>query len=229
MARQPRLIVPNELHYVSQQGNNAQQVFLDDEDYQHYLNWLREGALRFKVTIHAYALLPTQVRLLVTPSDAQGLARIMQWTGRYYVPYFNQKYGRSGTLWEGRYRTSVVQASGYLLSCSHYVELAPVREGLVQHIGQYPWTSYAHHVGARHDPVVHSHALYWGLGNTPFDREMAYLHFSSQSLSARDLAQMDAVLQKGWVLGAQEYKALLQERSGRRVGPGQRGRPRKAA
>lgn len=227
MARQPRLVVANEAHYVSQYGNNRQKVFLDEEDCRAFLKWLHEGAVRFHVAVHAYVLLPNQVRLLMTPSDQQGLARIMQWVGRYYVPYFNQKYGRSGTLWEGRYRTSVIEAQRYLLQCCHYIEMSVVREEIVSDMCEYPWSSAMHHVGSRRDPALTPHALYWGLGNTPFDREIAYRKQAEEGLPMQVMQEMDTALQKGWVLGSESYRQQLLERFGRPVGPGKRGRPRK--
>ena len=122
MARLPRLIVPEQPHHVIQTGNNNQQVFQDGEDYHAFLGWLRTAAKNYKVAIHAYVLMPNHLHLLVTPSDEHGLAQMMQWVGRYYVPYFNQKYGRSGTLWNGRYKTSLIDADAYFLLCSRYIE-----------------------------------------------------------------------------------------------------------
>ena len=110
-------------------------IFQDAEDYRAFLGWLRSAAKTYKVAIHAYVLLPNHLHLLVSPSDETGLGQMMQWIGRYYVPYFNQKYGRSGTLWQGRYKTSLIDADKYFMSCSRYIEFNPVRAGFSSRCG----------------------------------------------------------------------------------------------
>src|SRR5688500_9134350 len=107
MARLPRLVIPHLPHHIIQQGNGGQLICRDDDDYRAFLRWLREGAKQFKVAIHAYVLLPDHLHLLATPTDETGLSRMMQWIGRHYVPYFNLKHGRAGTLWQGRYKATV--------------------------------------------------------------------------------------------------------------------------
>ena len=174
MARTARLILPGHPHHVYQQGNNRQTVFLDDEDFDTFSKWLKEASRQFRVDIHAYAILGNAYHLLVTPTDETGLARMMQWVGRYYVPYFNRKYKRSGTLWEGRFKTSIVDAENGLLECSRFIELKPVLTGLSVQPEGYQWSSYSHHAGIKPDPLIRDHAVYWNLGNTPFAREMAY-------------------------------------------------------
>src|SRR5690349_12443373 len=108
MARQPRLVLPDQPHHIIQRGNDNQIIFRDDEDYRRFLEWLRESAKFYRVAIHAYVLMPNHLHLLATPSDEEGLAAMMQKVGRLYVPWFNNKYGRSGTLFQGRFRTSVI-------------------------------------------------------------------------------------------------------------------------
>jgi putative transposase len=225
----PRLVVPNLPHFVSQYGNNKQDVFLDEEDYTMFAGWLKEAAVRFSVDIHAYALLPNHVRLLLTPTTVDGLARFMQWLGRHYVPFFNQKYGRTGTLWEGRYRTSVVEAPRYVLLCSHYIEGAPVTTGVTGTMAAHVWTSYMHHIGESSDPLLRTHASYWGLGNTPFEREMQYRKRSEEALVSEEMILVDAVLKKGGVLGTEAFKEQLEKQVGRKLGGGKRGRPPKKA
>ena len=174
MARLPRLVVPNQPHHIIQRGNDRQLVFRDTADYLEFLARLREAAKQFKVTIHAYVLMPDHLHLLATPVDQDGLSRMMQWLGRYYVPYYNRKYERSGTLWQGRYKATVVDAERYLMTCCRYIETNPVRGGLVAAAGDYPWSSYQHHIGLKSDPIITDHPLYWALGNTPFEREATY-------------------------------------------------------
>ncbi|TWI61812.1 putative transposase [Pseudoduganella lurida] len=225
MARLPRLIVPSQPHYLIQRGLNGTPVFQDDDDYTAFLGWLRTAARTYKVAIHSYVLLPDQLHLLLTPSDEEGLGQMMQWLGRIYVPYYNQKYGRAGTLWHGRYKTSVVEARDFLLACSRYMEHAPVRTGLVAQAEQYGWSSYGHHAGQRTDGTITDHPVYWSLGNTPFQREAAYIELSSQMLGAADIKTIEAAVLKGWPLGTDPYKHALERQAQRQILPAKRGRP----
>lgn len=229
MARLPRLIIPSQPHYVLQRGNNRQPVFLDAADYTAFLGWLRSAAKLYKVAIHAYVLMPDQLHLLTTPADESGLGQMMQWIGRYYVPYFNQKYDRTGTLWQGRYKTSLIDAENYLLVCSRYIESAPVLAGLVPAASAYAWSSLAHHVGALADPLITEHGLYWALGNTPFDREAAYRALSEHALDRAYIDAIEHTVLKGWPLGSHEFKQALERKIKRQVLPAKRGRPFKAA
>jgi putative transposase len=225
MARLPRLILPHQPHHVIQRGNDRQLVFREDEDYQRFLGWLKESARFYQVAIHAYVLMPNQVHLLATPVDNEGLAQMMQKLGRFYVPWFNSKYGRSGGLFEGRFRTSLVEAERYLLTCSRYIELNPVRANLAPAPLDYPWSSHAHHAGVRSDALVTDHALYWALGNTPFQREAAYLDLIQQGLSADEIAAIEGAVLKGHPLGSDAYKAELERTTKRQILPAKRGRP----
>jgi len=228
MARLPRLVVPNQPHHIIQRGNNRQVVFHDANDYNVFLNWLHEAAKVFKVAIHAYVLMPNHVHLLASPADMTGMSRMMQWVGRQYVPYFNRKHQRTGTLWEGRFRATVIDTERYLLTCSRYIELNPVRAGLVTAPGEYFWSSYAHHVGQRNDTLITNHSLYWRLGNTPFDRELAYRDLVDQALPAAEVAALTEATLKGWALGSNKFKEQLGKQTTRRVTPDRRGRPSKS-
>jgi putative transposase len=225
MARLPRLIVPHQPHHVIQTGANSQDVFLDTADYQAFLGWLRSAARTYKVAVHAYCLMPNHLHLLLTPSDETGLGQMMQWIGRYYVPYFNQKYSRSGTLWNGRYKTSLIDADAYFMLCSRYIELNPVRNGLVSRAEDYPWSSYCHHAGIRPDGLVTDHAKVWELGNTPFQREAAYTALAESPLTAEEITLINKTLLKGWPLGSAQFQSALQHKMKRQVLPAKRGRP----
>jgi putative transposase len=227
MARLPRLVVPHQPHHIVQTGIDGQPVFRDDADYQAFLGWLREAARQFKVAIHAYALLPGQVQLLASPADPVGLARMMQWIGRQYVPYFNAKYLRAGTLWQGRYRATVIESAQYFLPCSRYIESEPVRAGFAPEVESYRWSSYAHHAGMQSDPIITDHAAYWALGNTPFDREAAYKSLMEQGLSMAEVKTFGEAARKGWPLGSDKFKTELEKQVNRRVKPSRRGRPAK--
>jgi putative transposase len=228
MARQPRLILPHQPHLILQRGNDNQPIFRGDEDCERFLGWLKECARLYRVAIHAYVLLPTQVVLLATPADEEGLALMMQKAGRHYVPWFNARYGRSGTLFQGRFRTSLVDAADYLLACSRYLEQLPVQAGLASAPPAYRWSSYAHHAGVQSDPLVTDHALYWGLGNTPFQREAAYIALAEQGLGSAELALIETALAKGWPVASHAFKAELERKTKRQILPAKRGRPFKA-
>lgn len=225
MARLPRLIVPYLPHHIIQRGNDQQPIFREPEDYQRFLGWLRDSAKEYKVALHAYALLPNQLQLLATPSDEEGLAQTMQRVGRYYVPWYNAKYARSGSLFQGRFKTSVIDAATFFLQCSLYIESSPVRAQLAADALAYPWSSYAHHAGVNPDPVVTDHALYWALGNTPFQREALYKELAERSLTAAQLDVIEKAVLKGWPLGSDAFKAELEKKAQRQVLPAKRGRP----
>lgn len=225
MARLPRLVIPHQPHHVIQSGNDGQLIFREPEDYARYLGWLKGSAKEYKVATHAYVLLPDSLHLLITPAGEEGLAQAMQRVGRYYVPWFNAKYGRSGSLFQGRFKTSVIEAAPYFLQCSQYIESSPVRAQLADDALAYPWSSYAHHAGVKPDPVITDHALYWALGNTPFQREAAYKDLAERPLTAAQLEAIEKGVLKGWPLGSEAFKLELQKKAKRQVLPAKRGRP----
>jgi putative transposase len=225
MARLPRLVLPNLPHHILQSANDGQLVFREAEDFERFLGWLRESAKEFKVAIHAYVLMPDHLHLLASPATVEGLAQMMQRVGRYYVPWYNAKYGRSGSLFKGRFKTSLTDSEKYFMACSRYIESNPVRSQLVADAVDYPWSSYPHHAGLKPDPVITDHALYWALGNTPFQREVAYRELSRPMLSEKEMAVLDAAVLKGWPLGSDAFKTELQLRAKRQVLPAKRGRP----
>lgn len=225
MARQPRLVLPDQPHHVLQRGNDNQPIFRDDDDHRRFLEFLRESAKFYRVAIHAYVLMPNHVHLLATPADEDGLAAMMQKVGRLYVPWFNNKYGRSGTLFQGRFRTSVIDADAYFLACVRYIELNPQRSQLAFDPLEYPWSSYAHHAGVRPDPLITDHAKYWELGNTPFQREAAYIELAQQGMSGQELDAINAAVLKGAPLGSRAFMLELERKTKRQILPAKRGRP----
>lgn len=226
MARLPRLAAAGYPHHLIQRGNNRMLIFRVAEDRQRYLAWLHELASGLQVAVHAYVLMPNHVHLLATPSAADALSRMMQALGRRYVRWFNDRNGRSGTLWEGRFRSAVIDSDRYLLTCSRYIEMNPVRAGLVADPAEYPWSSYRHHVGAQNDPRVTDHALFWSLGNTPFERQSAYRRLFDTPISAAELEAIRHRTNRGWALGTAEFLSALETRAARGVSPRSRGRPK---
>lgn len=225
MARLPRLTLPGYAHHVIQRGNNRQAIFVSKTDYQTLLDLLIENANKFDVAVHAYVLMSNHFHLLVTPQTPEGLPQMMQAVGRRYVRGFNNAQERSGTLWEGRYRSTLIQSERYLLACMAYIDLNPVRAGLVAQARDYPWSSFGHYTGQRVDKLITPHALLWELGNTPFAREAAYAELVLSGVSAvQQKALTDSAI-SGWALGEPDFVADLQKRTQRRVAKSAAGRP----
>jgi len=225
MARLPRLSIAGYAHHLIQRGNNRQAIFANDADRRMMLALLAEHGKQWNVAVHAYVLMDNHFHLLATPSTDDGLAKMMQAVGRRYVRYFNDRQKRTGTLWEGRFKSSLIQTERYLLACMAYIDLNPVRAGMVAQPGEYEWSSYAYHTGQRQEPWLTPHPLYWELGNPPFAREMAYANLVQAGIaSVQQTALTDATLH-GWALGEPEFVADLQKRTPRRVSKTTAGRP----
>ncbi|MEY2953125.1 MAG: hypothetical protein RLZZ401_1212 [Pseudomonadota bacterium] len=225
MARLPRLTVPDYPHHVVQRGNNRQPIFASAADYQLLLKLVAEHAAHHAVAVHAYVLMGNHFHLLLTPTTVQGLPRMMQAVGRRYVRLFNQAQGRTGTLWEGRYRSTVIEAERHLLACMAYIDLNPVRAGMVAQAQDYPWSSHAHYTGRRVDPLVTPHTLVWNLGNTPFAREAAYAELVHAGIAEGQQNSLTQSVLSGWALGESEFVADLQKRTARRLSQSRPGRP----
>ncbi|RYX94317.1 MAG: transposase [Comamonadaceae bacterium] len=225
MARLPRLSLPGQPHHVLQRGNNRQPIFACVADQQFLVDLLHENARHFDVAVHAYVLMPNHFHLLLTPADDKGLTLLMQSVGRRYVRYFNDSQGRSGTLWEGRYRSTLVEAAAYLLPCMAYIDLNPVRSGLVPEARDYPWSSHGHYAGLRVDKLITPHPLFWALANTPFAREAAYAEMVRDGISAQMQDALTRAVLSGWALGSTDHLAALGKVSQRRLSPVAAGRP----
>lgn len=225
MARLPRLTLPGYVHHVMQRGNNRQAVFLSSADYQFFLTLLEEQAHQFGVALHAYVLMPDHFHLLATPTSDDGLPNMMQAIGRRYVRYFNDEQIRTGTLWEGRYRSTLMDAERYLLNCMVFMDLNPVRCGLVTRARDYGWSSYGHYAGFHSNKRITPHSLLWTLGNTPFDREAAYAELVQTGLRSDQQAVLIKSIRSGWALGDADFVCELQKKTMRRVLPGRPGRP----
>ncbi len=225
MARLPRLTLAGYPHHIIQRGNNRQVIFVDRQDFETMLASLAENAQKFAVAIHAYVLMDNHFHLLATPATAEALPLMMQAVGRSYVRYFNQRHGRSGTLWEGRYRSTLIETERYLLACMVYIDLNPVRAGMVALPAAWPWSSHAHYLGQRVEKLVTPHALYWALGNTPFAREAAYAALVQTGIGSGEQAALTDAALRGWALGDADFVAELQKKSTRRVAKARPGRP----
>ena len=221
MARLPRLSVAGQAHLALMLGHSAQPVFTDEADRQQFLAALRESALQHGVAVHAYALLPTEVLLLLTPATATALGALMQGLGRRYGAAFNRRHGRRGSLWAGRFRTAVVQAGPMLLEAMLYVDLKGQHGGAAD----LRWCSLGHHLGQRRDPLLTDSSAWWALGNTPFEREAAYQRSLADGLAPERVAALADAAHKGWALGDAGFLAALAQQAERPVQPRPRGRP----
>ncbi|MFM2066722.1 MAG: hypothetical protein RLZZ584_1631 [Pseudomonadota bacterium] len=225
MARLPRLAFAHLAHHIVLRGHNREAVFVDDVDRQAWLGAMREAAATLSVALHAYVLLADHVHLLVTPRSAEALGQLVQALGRRYVVAFNRRHGRSGTLWDGRFRASVIEPGAPLLGCLRYIEQNPVRAGLVARAVDWPWSSAAHHLGRKADGLVTGLPEYWALGNTPFEREAAWAHLLDEPLAPAEVEAYTRNALAGWAHGSGAFLARLQETTGRPLQPRPRGRP----
>jgi len=226
MSRLPRLYIPGLPQLVLQRGNNRMPVFVDEADFSQYRHHLREAAREAGVMLHAYVLMPDHAHLLITSPDERAAGNMMQRLGRRYVRWFNDRHFRSGTLWEGRYRCAVIEPVVWLLAASRYIELNPVRAGLVGSAEHYRWSSCRHHLGIEPDPLISDHSNYWALGNTPFDRQAAYRAILDNGVPPDELDKIRYAAHRGWLLG-EAPKTASDTGGGRRLSPLPKGRPRK--
>lgn len=227
MPRQPRYGLVDIPQHIIQRGNNRQVAFFGEENYLYYLDCLKEACLRHACRLHAYVLMTNHVHLLLSPSRPDAIAKVMQSVGRRYVRYVNDVYRRTGTLWEGRYKASPIDSDHYLLMCYRYIELNPVRKGIVRDPGEYRWSSYAHHAGQRVDPLVSDHARYLALGRTVAQRHAAYRDLFGEHIDPWAISTIRETTNQCLVLGTEEFKDQIEQALSRRVRPGKAGRPRK--
>ncbi|MDP2132084.1 MAG: transposase [Sulfuritalea sp.] len=227
MPRRARLSLPGVPLHLIQRGNNRQGCFFADEDYRFYLDWLGEYAGKFGCHIHAYVLMTNHVHLLVSADHAAAPGTLMKALGQRYVQYVNRVYRRSGTLWEGRFRSCLIQSEHYLLACQRYIELNPVRAAMVEHPGEYRWSSYRANGQGADDALVRPHDLYEALGANLVGRQAAYRELFRHELEPGLVDEFRRATNGNFVLGNAGFAAEVAAMLGRRVQPGRPGRPRK--
>jgi len=225
MARLPRLTLAGYPHHIILRGNNRQAIFMDSADFQRMLALLQAHAQDQQVQIHAYVLMSNHLHLLLTPLQNDSLPKMMQAVGRSYVLYFNKRHGRSGTLWEGRYRSTLIQTERYLLACMAYIDLNPVRASMVVQAADYLWSSHGHYIGRQNEAWLSPHPLYWEMGNTPFAREAAYAAMVQSGISQKQQQALTSSALSGWALGEDAFVEGLQKQTPRRVNAAKAGRP----
>jgi putative transposase len=210
-----------------QRGNNRQACFFADEDYSIYLDWLAEQAGKTGCQVHAYVLMTNHVHLLISADRIEAPGLLMKALGQRYVQYVNRTYRRSGTLWEGRFRSCLVQDEIYLLACQRYIELNPVRAGMVAHPVEYRWSSYRVNAQDEADILVKPHPLYVALGPDAAARRATYRELFRHELEPAWVDEIRRATNGNFVLGNEHFSAQVSSALGKRVVPGRSGRPRK--
>jgi putative transposase len=210
MARKPRFRIAGLPQHITQRGHNRQACFLDNTDRRRYLADLEYALQRHEVELHAWVLMSNHVHLLATPRAERALSRMMQTLGRRYVRWFNDRHERSGTLWEGRFGASLVESEAYLLACMRYIELNPVRAGMVRRAADYRWSSYAANGLDVADPLVTPHPVYLALRATTPKRLAAYRRLCEQAIEEEVLAAIREAVHSGTALGNEAFKDWIE-------------------
>ena len=227
MARQPRIDLAGIAQHLIQRGNNRQACFFTDDDRRHYLEWLHQAAEKYGGSVHAYVLMINHVHLLATGAEKGALGRMMQSLGRRYVRYVNSSYRRTGTLWEGRYKSSLIESDRYLLVCYRYIELNPVRATIVSLPGEYRWSSFNSNTGKKISDLITPHANYLSLGKTEAARLSAYRRLFQDAIDNDDIKAIRDHVNQGRVLGSETFRNRIEAILDCRARLAAPGRPRK--
>jgi putative transposase len=226
MPRKPRVSLTDVAEHVIQRGNNRQAIFTCEGDMKAYITWLKQYSKKYKVAIHAWVLMTNHVHILCSPSTPLAISQMMQSLGRMYVMYFNKTYKRSGTLWEGRYRSCLVQNDQYLLELYRYIELNPVRAGMVKEPSNYTWSSYQCNGLGKHSDLLTAHPTYLNINDNVNMRQASYRALFTHHVESKLIEEIRLATNKGLALGNDEFKLKVEVLSGTSVIEGKRGRPK---
>ena len=225
MPRKPRFNLPGYPLHVIQRGNNRQLCFFSPSDYRFYLECVSIACRKNSCQIHAYVLMTNHVHLLVTPAQEYGVSQFMQSVGRRYVRKINDLYDRTGSLWEGRYKASLVDEDAYLLTCYQYIEMNPVRAGMVEHPEQYPWSSYRFNAHGKTDDLITPHSVYLALGKDKASQQQGYRKFFNRDLEKYQVDEIRNALNHELAFGSEQFKSSIQLTTKRRTRLFRAGRP----
>jgi len=225
MPRRTRMFIPDIPVHIVQRGHNRDPCFLADQDFLYYKEALGEGLHRYNGSLHAYCLMTNHVHLLITPQDKDSIPRIIQHVARQYTLHFNRNYRRSGTLWEGRYKASLVNTEDYLLCCYKYIELNPVSAGMESAPEEYQWSSYKCNASSTSDKLITAHPIYLGLGTSNKDRKEHYQSLFNLDISKSDKTLIRRALNKNYPTGDERFKQKVEAILNRNIGTGNIGRP----
>ncbi len=228
MPRKHRNFLPGIPLHIIQRGNNRQVCFYTERDYVVYLDKLYEYSEKLDVAIHSYVLMTNHVHLLLSPANTYGASQLLQSLGRYYVRYINATYNRTGTLWEGRFKASMINSEQYLLTVSRYIELNPVRANMIDHPAEYPWSSYHQNALGKKIKLITSHAVYNSLGNNKLERQLAYQSLFVNHIPDYTVEEIRKAANKGWVVGDARFKQQIEKQLGYSIPPLPRGGDRKS-
>jgi putative transposase len=226
MPRRARISLPNVPQHIIQRGNNRAVCFYAEEDYTKYLEWLKEYADKTNCHIHAYVLMTNHVHLMISTQQPEAIGTMMKALGQRYVQYINRTYKRTGTLWEGRYKSCPTQAESYLLSCQRYIELNPVRANMVEHPAEYQWSSYRSNGQGEPSDLIKPHMIYEQLGFNQETRQDAYRELFRYQLDPKLVDEIRQSTNGNYVLGDARFAEQIAEALGVRVSRGKAGRPR---
>ena len=225
MPRKLRFFLPDIPVHIGHRGHSCDPVFFENQDYATYAYWLNEAAKRYSVAVHAFVFMTNHIHLLATPPAATSVSSFMQYIGRRYVSYMNHKYGKSGSIWEGWYKASLVQSEGYLLNVMRYIELNPVRAGMVKSPAHYRWSSFCHNTGLRVIKLIGPHPVYLTLGRSGKERHAAYKALFHSHLGSDRVQQITDAWLTGTPLGSDYFREKVETTLSRKVGHVRRGRP----
>lgn len=226
MPRRKRMYLPDIPFHIVQRGNNREACFFDVQDYQFYLELLKQLLHRYAVRLHAYVLMTNHIHLLLTPSDKEGISNLMKVVGSRYAYYMNKQYRRTGTLWEGRHKSSPVDTETYLLKCYRYIELNPVAASMVTRPDEYQWSSYGVNAWGDESVIVTPHEEYCRLGETPQERCTSYRELIAVNLSDQDLHAIRKAAHYCQPLGDSRFRERISKKIGQPIGYMKRGRPK---
>ncbi len=197
MPRRPRTLLPNVPVHIVQRGASREAVFFEDEDYKAYASWMKEAAQAYDIAVHAFVLMTNHIHILLTAQNTENVSKFMQHIGRRYVPFINHKYGRSGSLWESRYKSNLVQSERYFLAVMRYIELNPVRANMVEQAAQYRWSSFRHNSGLKPLSFITPHPIFNMLGSDTATRSGNYLSMFEQQQNSQEINAIRNAWQTG--------------------------------
>jgi len=229
MPRKARVILSNTAHHIVQRGHNRAAVFIEEQDYLHYLSILKEWKEKFGTRMYGYCLMTNHVHLILDPAeDVTSIGKLMKRLAGRYTRYFNHQERRTGSVWEGRYKSSPIETEHYLKACSRYVDMNPVRAGMVKHPGEYPWSSYRQKVGMDTEKWIDADACFQGLSPYPKVRQRLYAEYVSNDISEGEQTFIGQALNRGQLTGSHRFIDEVESRIGIRVEHRGQGRPSKS-
>lgn len=228
MPRQPRLVIAGYPCHIILRGNNRSAIFHNEKDRRFFIECLKDAKERTKSKLYAYCLMTNHVHLLIEPLSRDGISKMMQSVGRRYVQYINKAYKRTGTLWEGRFKSSLISKDGYLLACARYIESNPVRARMVEKPGDYPWSSYAHRAEGKSSALLDYDPAYIDLGKTKEERQLQYRRMFLEDIPHEELTLIRSATQRGGLIGGKNFINNITQVLGISVALKARGRPRKS-